>query len=271
MPIHSSLPSLPRPKASRKRIRAQRGAAIVIVISLLLVLTLIGTNMLQTSSYNYQISMSQMRTQQASQIAKSALHAIANHFSLHGNDLLNRMLACPAHCSADIDCPTDRCGSFNKCDLTTKTCTLPSGPSLEPCTQPRTLCFNAQSLMPHTAAPTTARYTGAFALDAFSEYDKFFAVVSDAVPNIRPDFEVRVSNPVKAQFTAPVAGNSLEQQNVCTYTVTAIATGKLVSWEFKRPIDDTSITTNQWLPFSLAERTYRAYLHLSATGDEFCK
>lgn len=275
--LTSSSPMMPAPKPSRKRSRAQRGAAVVIVISLLLVLTLLGSSMLQTSSFNYQITMSQMRIQQASQIAKSALHATANHFSLHGNDLLNRMLACPAFCSSDADCPTDRCGDFTKCDTAgTKTCTLPSGSSLDPCTQPRTMCFSAQTLMPRTGHVTEKRLTGAFALDAFREFDKaydFTSTTNSGLPTIRPDFEVRVFNPVKSQFTAPVAGNSLEQHNICTYTVTAIAVGKLVSWEYRQQLlaNGTLSGSQEWRPMPLAERTYRAYLHLSATGDEFCK
>ncbi|MCK6509223.1 hypothetical protein L6R29_04535 [Myxococcota bacterium] len=273
----SLLPTMPRPKPPKKRLRAQRGAAIIIVISLLLVLTLIGTNMLQTSSFNYQVTMSQMRIQQASQIAKSAIHATANHFSIHGNDLLNRMLACPASCSSDADCPADRCGDFTKCDTTgTKTCILTSGTSLDACTQPRTLCLNAQTLMPRASHPTEKRLTGAFALDSFREFDKLYDFTStggDALPNVRPDFEVRVFNPVKSQFIAPVAGNSLEQHNICTYTVTAVATGRLVSWEFRQDLlaNGQLSGTQEWKPMSLAERTYRAYLHLSATGDEFCK
>jgi hypothetical protein len=225
----AALPPLTKRNAAQAT--QERGAAIVIVISLILVLTLVGSNMLQTSSYNYQITTTHLRITQASQVAKSALHAISNHFSIRGNELITAMMS-----QTGATSPTN------------------------PCEEAQTTCFYGDRMLPRVGAELDTKFTGGFALDAFAPLKAALSLT--ATPSVRPNFIVRVSNPTRTRFAQYTPGNSLEQPNVCNYTVAITSTGMINAYDVS--VIPPRITT-------MAERTYRAQMHIVVVGEQLCK
>lgn len=238
MPSFFSLP--PRPR----RASSERGAAIVLVISMMLVLTAIGISSLQSASREQIISINRTYAFQAGQVAKAAIHMTANYLIDRGNDFVVVIL--------------------NK-----------TGTGANECDQNRVLCLTAASFYPRGAAKVNNR---AFRLDALSAHiPSNFATANAGLnatgdagrgfPVLQPDFRVRISDPVKAVFSAPLAGYSTEQPTLCTYTLTLTATG----WVRKSDDPGYSALGAAPAPTSVvAEKIYRAYINVLATGDRLC-
>lgn len=195
----------------------EQGAALIVVMVILLVLTLVGMGAINTASREYTITTNRTYGDQASQVAKAGLHMAINHF--RRNPSLLRVLQAK----------------------------IPAALQKNDCDKAQVICMTAASFFPSTTGTMKHR---AFTLDAFISRNA-------SLPKLYADFIVKIHSPVKSVFTKPMAGFSINNGSMCTYTVTFTGTGY---------IRDPSKSNVNSIHATVAEKSHKAYIQVMATG-----
>lgn len=213
----------------RKHRPNEQGAALIVVISILLVLTLLGVGTFNNSMRDFTIAMNRSYAQSAEMIAQSAL-----------NLALNRIEADPLSFISALDQKQAESQS-------------PTG-----CEKARTLCLTPASFFP----PGTGSGSGTTPTINHKGFN-LRALLPDinltGTPSIYPDFQVRIDPPIRSPYSKPTPGMSLNNfAKMCTVTLVLTATGKVIN----PTVDATNVSRH-----ILAQRVYRVQLNVAIKGD----
>lgn len=174
----------------------EQGAALIVVISILLILTLLGASTFNSSMRDFTIAMNRTYAQSAEAIAQSALNLVLNRIE------------------------RDPLGFVSALERKVADSQNPSG-----CEKARTLCITPSSFFPVTG--TTKRTHFGFNKTALLPD---INLPANADPSIYPDFVVRIDPPIKSPYSRPAAGMSLgSASRMCTITLVLTATGKVIN------------------------------------------
>jgi hypothetical protein len=174
---------------------SEQGAALIVVISILLVLTLVGVGTINTASREYTINMNRTHAQHAEQIAKAGINLVINRIEQNPGQFIRAL--------------EDQVGNVNGTG----------------CDKPRTICISAATFFPK---PTTGAPNGAFHIDSL--LIRTSSTRSNKGPSVYGDFLIRVEPPIKSPYTTPVSGMSLNVgAKMCTITLVLIGTGYVIN------------------------------------------
>lgn len=217
-------------RLAQKR-KHEQGAALIVVVSILLVLTLVGLGAIRTSSQQFVYASNRTFELQAAQLAKAAIHRIAHEFRRDEINLL-KLLLCKRAATATSQDPE--------------------------CDKAQTLCFNSASFFPRKS---TAGFLGKVEHGGINVNSliPYAPVTAGDAPKVWGDFRVRLHDPSIAIHSKPLPGSNLQTTN--TYRVTATATGFIVAPNKKPTTDQHSHN------YFLATRTYRANLLVMTRGS----
>ena len=175
---------------TKRRSPRERGAALIVVMAILLVLTLMGMGSLNTSTQQFTLSSYQTYAYQASQLAKAGVHRIAREFKRQDMNLLWPLL-----------------------------CKKPAATVADSCDEAQSLCFSANSLFPLKNAASKVDHGGMRWNSLAGTRGK------KGIPSVWGDYRIRIHNPRLATHGRPISGNDVKR--TCTYIVTVTATGRV--------------------------------------------
>jgi len=188
-------PILPQPRRPIRR-RSEQGAALIVVVSILLVLTLVGVGTINTASREYTLNMNRSHAQHAEQIAKAGINLV-----------INRIEKNP--------------GQFIRALEEKSAATLNS----TGCDKARTLCITASTFFP--SSNPNLPHQG-FHVESLLQRTTKSA--SSDTPGVYGDFLVRIEPPLKSPYSKPVFGMSLNHSaRMCTITLVLIGTGYVLN------------------------------------------
>ncbi len=186
-------PTPQRPKYHRS---SERGAALIVVVSIILVLTLVGVSTVNTASREYTLNMNRAHSQHAEQIAKAGINLVINRIEKNPGQFI-RALEDKQALNANA-----------------------AG-----CDKGRTICFTASTFFP--SKNSNLPHQGFHVESLLRRTTK---TASSNAPSVYGDFLVRVEPPIKSPYTKPVYGMSLNQgAKMCTITLVLIGTGYVLN------------------------------------------
>jgi type II secretory pathway pseudopilin PulG len=175
----------------------EQGAALIVVMSIILILTVLAAGTFNNSVRDFTIAMNRNYAQAAEQIAQSALHLALNRIE---QDPLGFITALTQK-QAESQNPTG-------------------------CAQAKTLCLTPASFFPETNASSNLPHKG-FNIKALLPD---ITLKTNSAPSVYPDFVVKIDPPIRSPYSKPAAGMSINNfAKMCTITLILTATGKVIN------------------------------------------
>ena len=183
-------------KHRRIRRPSEQGAALIVVVSILLVLTLVGIGTLNTASREYTLNMNRSHSQHAEQIAKAGINLVINRIEKNPGQFIRALEEKPAATVNSTGCDKER-----------------------------TLCITASTFFPSTNPNLPHQ---GFHIESLLR--RTTKTATNGTPGVYGDFLVRVEPPLKSPYSKPVYGMSLNQgTKMCTITLVLIGTGYVLN------------------------------------------
>lgn len=194
--ILPTTPPLHRPK--------EQGAALIVVVSILLVLTLVGVSTVNTASREYTLNMNRAHSQHAEQIAKAGINLVINRIEKNPGQFIRALEEKPPATLSSVGCDAGR-----------------------------TICITASTFFPSTNPNLPHQ---GFHIESI--LGRTTKVQTGSTPGVYGDFLVRIEPPLKSPYSKPVYGMSLNQgSQMCTITLVLVGTGYVLNPTITNPND----------------------------------